>query len=302
MKVVLMDGGMGQELLRRSGREPTPLWSAEVLMREPELVEELHLDFIRAGARAITVNAYSVTRPKLAREGAEERFEGLQRAACEAANRARDRSGEDVTITGCLPPLKGSYRPELVDPSDRTAEAYGEIAALQAPFVDVMLAETMASAEEAKGAALGAARTGKPLWVAWTVADDESGRLRSGETLEEANAALDGLAVAARLLNCSRPEAITAALAEIAEIGGPFGAYGNGFTGIPEDFRPGETVGVLKAREDLGPDAYAEHAMRWRAAGARLVGGCCEVGPAHIAELARRLEAAGHEVGGRLDG
>ncbi|HUF56079.1 MAG TPA: homocysteine S-methyltransferase family protein [Thermohalobaculum sp.] len=301
MSVILMDGGMGQELLRRSGARPTPLWSAEVMMREPGLVEDLHLDFIRAGARTITVNAYSATRPKLAREGAEDRFEDLQRAACEAAARARDRSGEDVTITGCLPPLKASYRPEVTDPLDRIAADYAEIAALQSPFVDLMLAETMGSAEEAKGAAQGAAAAaGKPLWVAWTVEDDGSARLRSGETLADADAALAGLPVAVRLLNCSRPEAITAAMGALAALGGPFGAYANGFSGISDAFQPGGTVDVLEARTDLGPAAYADHAMRWAEAGAAVVGGCCEVGPEHIAELRRRLEAAGHEIKGAL--
>ena len=301
MSVILMDGGMGQELQRRSGAEPTSLWSARVMMERPELVEEVHLEFIRAGARTITVNGYSVTRPRLAREGVEERFEDLQRAACEIAARARDRSGEDVTIAGCLPPLKGSYSPETADPADQAAVAYAEIAALQSPFVDVMLAETMASAGEAKGAALGASATGKPLWVAWTVADDRSGRLRSGETLAEADAALDGLPVALRLLNCSRPESIAAALPALAALGGPFGAYANGFTGIPPGYGPGSTVAVLEARTDLDPAAYADHAMGWVEAGAALVGGCCEVGPEHIAELRRRLEQAGHEIKGALE-
>ena len=46
-KIILLDGGMGQELIRRSGKEPTPMWSARVLLDEPELVRELHADFIR---------------------------------------------------------------------------------------------------------------------------------------------------------------------------------------------------------------------------------------------------------------
>ena len=57
--IILTDGGMGQELLRRSSAKPTPLWSARVLMDEPDLVRELHAEFIRAGARVITLNTYS---------------------------------------------------------------------------------------------------------------------------------------------------------------------------------------------------------------------------------------------------
>lgn len=242
MSIVLMDGGMGQELLRRSGLTPTPLWSAGVMMERPELVEEVHLDYIRAGARLITVNAYSATRCRLAPHDAEDRFETLQRQACEIALRARDRSGEDVAIAGCLPPLKWSYRPDLADPSEVSQAEYAEIAALQAPHVDLLLCETMGSADEGRGAATGASAAGKPVWVSWTLRDDTGGRLRSGETLAEANAALDGLPVQARLVNCSVPEAVDAAMPALVALGGPVGGYANGFSGISAEYGPGSTV------------------------------------------------------------
>lgn len=296
--ITLMDGGMGQELLRRWNQPPTPLWSARVMMDAPELVQQLHLDFIRAGARMITVNAYSVTRCRLEPQGAGELFGKLQQLACDLANRARDASGVDVTIAGCLPPLKWSYRPDLADPAEREAVAYDEIARLQRRHVDLILCETMASASQARGAALGASDSGLPVWVAWTLADDASGHLRSGDTLAQAQAALDGLPVTARLVNCSKPESVAAALPALTALPGPWGAYANGFTDIATDFAPGTTVTKLAARTDLGPEAYADHAMGWLDAGLTLVGGCCEVGPDHIKALADRLVAQGHSIGG----
>ncbi|WP_292259060.1 homocysteine S-methyltransferase family protein, partial [Mesorhizobium sp.] len=92
--VILTDGGMGQELVRRSQSEPTPLWSARVLIDEPELVRDLHAEFIRAGARVITINTYSATPERLAREGAEELFKPLQKRGIELARQARDEAGE----------------------------------------------------------------------------------------------------------------------------------------------------------------------------------------------------------------
>ena len=77
----------------------------------------------------------------------------------------------------------------------------------------------------------------------------------------------------------------------------PTGAYANGFTRITKDFlkdRP--TVDSLVARRDMGPEIYATHAMSWLDRGATILGGCCETGPAHTAEIARRLRAAGHEI------
>ena len=61
-KVILLDGGMGQELMKRSKAKPHPLWSAQVLLKEPDLVENVHADFINAGAKVITLNTYSATK------------------------------------------------------------------------------------------------------------------------------------------------------------------------------------------------------------------------------------------------
>lgn len=295
--VILTDGGMGQELLRRSGATPTPLWSAKVLMDEPDLVRELHADFIRAGARVITVNTYAATPERLAREGVGEMFRPLQKAGIDLAVEARDAVGADCAVAGCLPPLFGSYAPTLRLPFDETLAIYRRVVAEQAGRVDLFLCETMASAEEALAAATAAAESGRPVWVSWTLADDGAPRLRSGETLAAAAKAVAHLPLAARLVNCSRPEAVDAAFDDLVALGGTVGAYANGFTAV-EALKHGGTVDVLDARQDLGPDSYADFAMGWVERGAAIVGGCCEVGPEHIARLRDRLVAAGHTIGG----
>lgn len=295
--VILTDGGMGQELLRRSGATPTPLWSAKVLMDEPDLVRELHADFIRAGARVITVNTYAATPERLAREGVGEMFRPLQKAGIDLAVEARDAVGADCAVAGCLPPLFGSYAPTLRLPFDETLAIYRRVVAEQAGRVDLFLCETMASAEEALAAATAAAESGRPVWVSWTLADDGAPRLRSGETLAAAAKAVAHLPLAARLVNCSRPEAVDAAFDDLLALGGTVGAYANGFTAV-EALKHGGTVDVLDARQDLGPDSYADFAMGWVERGAAIVGGCCEVGPEHIARLRDRLVAAGHIIGG----
>lgn len=294
--VILTDGGMGQELVRRSRSEPTPLWSARVLIDEPDLVRDLHAEFIRAGARVITINTYSATPERLAREGAEDLFRPLQKRGVELARQARDEAG-DAAIAGCLSPLFGSYAPTLTISFEDTLDIYRRIVAEQADGVDLFLCETMASAQEARAAVTAASESGKPVWVSWTLADHGAPRLRSGETIADAVDALGDLSVTARLLNCCRPEAIAAALPELVALGGPVGAYANGFTSV-EALKHGGTVDVLHARHDLDPQAYADQAIGWVEAGASIVGGCCEVGPAHIAALRDRLAQAGHQVSG----
>jgi S-methylmethionine-dependent homocysteine/selenocysteine methylase len=291
-RVVLIDGGMGQELRRRRAAAPTPLWSGQVMADDPELVTAVHRDFIQAGAEVITANTYALTPQRLARDGDPARFGELQRRALDAAHAARDTTARGVRIAGCLPPLVASYRPDLV-PDDATCTAsYRRLVDVQAARVDLFLAETLSTVREARLATAAAVPAGLEVWVALTVRDDDGTRLRSGEPVRDgAVAALDAGA-AAVLVNCSTPEAVTDAVAELAALGAPFGAYANGFEAAGE-LRPDGTVDDLTARADLGPKAYADHAMGWVEAGASIVGGCCEVGPAHIAELARRLEVAG---------
>ena len=294
-KIALLDGGVGQELHRRSRRPSAPLWSAQVMIDEPELVETVHLEFIEAGAQVITVNSYSATPHRLARTGRSGMFETLQDAALRAAQAARDRSGRDILIAGCLPPLAASYRPDLTPSEDVCLADYRRIVAAQADRVDLFLCETLATVTEARIATLAACESGRTVWTALTVDDADGTVLRSGEPVADgALAALDAGA-AAILVNCSIPEAVARALPALAGIGAPLGAYANGFVSVAA-LEPGGTVDVLEARDDLGPEAYALYALDWAAAGATVLGGCCEIGPAHIAELGRRLRLEGYEV------
>jgi len=295
--IVLMDGGMGQELVRRSPDTLTQLWGGAVLRDHPEIVGQLHQDYMRAGARMVMTNSYSLTRPRLARDNQEEMLEELQIRACEVACEAVDTMGADVALAASLPPLNGSYHPESVPPVEEAAKQFAEIARIQAPFVDVLVCETMSSIREAEGALAGAKVAGKPVWLAFTTSDDDGTILRSGEPLANAIDAIAGSEnLAAILVNCTRPEAVDQGMPILAKCGLPFGAYANGFTRIATTYIPGAKVDELGTRVDLTPEAYAGFAVGWAEQGATILGGCCEVGPAHIAHLAQRLEAAGHTI------
>jgi len=295
--IVLMDGGMGQELIRRSPDAVTSLWGTTVMRDHPQIVQGLHEDFLRAGATMLTANTYSLTRPRLAFRDALDLFEPMLARAGALAVAAVDALGADVAIAGSLPPLVGSFHPDSVLPIAEAAEQFAEIAAHQADYVDHFICETMSSIKEAQGALQGAATAGKPIWLSFTTDDDDGTRLRSGEPLAEALDAIKGAPhLSAILLNCTRPEAVDQGIGLLAASGLPCGGYANGFTSIAEDYTPGSTVEKLSTRTDLTPDAYADFAMGWVGQGATIIGGCCEVGPAHIAVLAQRVEAAGHRL------
>ena len=295
-RITLLDGGMGQELLARTGDAPTPLWATQVMLDHPDVVRAIHADYFAAGASVATTNTYAIHHDRLERFGKDHLFEALHLKAVSQAVEARAAHGSG-RIAGSLGPLVASYRPETCPPVAEAAGKYAEIASLLAPHVDLLLLETMASVQQAEGALQGAAVAGLPVWLSVTVDDSDGSRLRSGEPLADLGEIIDRYRPDAVLVNCSVPEAMQTALAEVARFGCPFGAYANGFTHITEAFKADSpTVDALQARTDLTPERYAGFAMLWVASGATIVGGCCEVGPAHISALAKALRTAGHQI------
>lgn len=294
--ITLLDGGMGQELVARSGRAPTPLWATQVMLDQPELVQQIHADYFAAGATVATTNTYAIHHDRLVKQGMDHLFHDLHAAALRLAEAARAAHGSG-RIAGSLGPLGASYRADVAEPADQAAAKYAEIAALLAPEVDFFLIETSASVLQSTGALQGAVTAGKPVWLSITVDDADGTRLRSGEAVADLAPVIAEFDPAAVLVNCSVPEAMAAALTEVARFGRPFGAYANGFTHIAPDFlKDSPTVAALSSRHDLTPERYARFAMDWVGQGATIIGGCCEVGPAHIAALAQSLRAAGHRI------
>ena len=293
--VTLLDGGLGQEIQKRSAQSAHTLWSVKVMMEKPEIVTAVHRDYIDAGAGVLCINAYTATPSRLARNGFSEWFDEAQALAVSIANEARDESGKSgLQLNGCLPPLVASYKTDVSLDYEASLAMFRQIVAAQQHGVDVFIAETMGIIAEASAAIDAAKETGKPVCVGFTLADDISNTLRSGEDLADAVAMAVDRGVDGILVNCSFPEAVSAAMPMLADSGLRCGGYANGFTSI-DALVPGGNVDALSARKDLGPEAYADFAMSWVEDGASIVGGCCEVGPAHIAHLHQCLVAAGTE-------
>ncbi|HEX6256653.1 MAG TPA: homocysteine S-methyltransferase family protein [Euzebyales bacterium] len=280
--VLLLDGGMGQELFRRGVAASDRLWGARALLDAPEVVREIHTAYLEAGADVITTNTYSTSQPALEQSGVAEKFASLNETAGRLAVEARDAHGRDVLIAGSLPPLGGSYRPDQVGDDLWMVDNYRRMAEALAPFVDLLIAETLSTSAEARAAASAAVSVARPIWIGWTV--DADGVLLGGETVTEA---ANGMKVHGVLANCAPTEAVSHAMPEVIATGAErVGGYANGFTGTADGLDI-ETVGLdeLGERPDLSPSSYADVVRSWLDLGATLVGGCCDIGPAHIAAL-----------------
>ncbi len=294
--IVLLDGGVGQEIFKRSDAEPSPMWSTHVMLDDPGLVQTVHADFIRAGARLITLNNYTATRQRLGRDASVELLKPIHDAAIAVAHAAKSECGiEDVRIAGCLPPLVASYKPGMSPCEDDCLNSFRELVALQKGGVEHFMVETASNIREGVAATRAAKETGLPCWTAFTLDDQKSGVLRSGESLEEASEKVIEAGADAVMVNCSMPETIEESLPILANLPVPTGAYANGFTSIAA-LNAGGTVESLSARSDLGPEAYAKWGLRCVDAGLQIIGGCCETGPEHIAALKSLLEDNGYKI------
>lgn len=318
--MTILDGGMGRELERRGAPFRQPEWSALALSLAPDSVRDVHIDYMKAGATVITTNSYAVTPYHL-----QERFFGegasliktAAKLAFEAVQINKDLNpSASVQIAGCLPPLFGSYRPDLFDPK-RAPIIARPLLTEQIDYVDIWLVETQSSIVEASTwyqlitqfMATQKNSAPKPIWIAFTVEDEildtaidetrkfdqaiSSASLRSGESVAKAVDAMITLGVDAVLFNCSQPEVMNAALQVAkktindASVTVQLGVYANAFAS--KQVHKQANTQLRHIRTDTTPEQYLTWAQLWQASGATIIGGCCGIGTEHIAQLAQHV-------------
>ena len=285
VRPILLDGGMGQEIFNRGGKGGFGEWAVAALYDDPDLVREIHLDYIRAGADVITTNTYCTTRVRMRHVGIDDRFEELVRLAGRLAVEARNHCGKGgVRIAASLPPLEASYVNEFALSFDETSAQFDELMDLLDPYVDIYLGETFSTEFEARAFVQAAQSRDKTAWLALTLGDHGSTDLRGGEHLPEVAATVKEYAPDAILINCCTPVSIHSALPILQACGLPFGAYANGFVEIPDSWDEVGGVAQLDTRRDLSPEAYAADVARWIDGGAAIV--CM---PVAAVRLARRI-------------
>ena len=289
-KLILIDGGMGQELIYRSKMKPDNLWSARVMLDNYNLVVDLHKDFIKAGAEAITLNTYSVTPQKLKRNNLEDMFVTLQKSAIKAANQAIHSSETEkkIQLLGCLPPLIMSYKASIGMEKKEAIETYQRIVDIQQPFVDIFCCETVCSIEEAIIVTEVALQSDKKVWLSFCVKEEDGVTLRSGEKLEDALKEFDTSQVNSFLVNCAPLEAISKSINVMKNFSKPFGGLPNGFKTV-NFLDVGNDVSILEKRNDFSIDKFVQDMLSYIRNNTSIVGGCCEVSPEYISAVRDKI-------------
>jgi S-methylmethionine-dependent homocysteine/selenocysteine methylase len=277
--LIFLDGAMGTELLRRGADISFPLWSARPLITQPQLVRQIHEDYIRAGADIITTNTFRTNRRALQRAGCGQQTESLTHLAVALAQQARLSAAPDrrVLIAGSIAPIEDCYSPELVPTDSELRVEHSEHARLLAEAgADFLLIETMMNIREARIAAEAARTTALEFVVSFVCSRD--GNLLSGETLADAVHAIEPFAPTMFAINCTSPRDSLTALQNLrAATSLPLGVYAN--TGTPQK------DDVAQFRPEVDERGYAEYAAQWKQVGVQMIGGCCGTTPEHIRAL-----------------
>ena len=295
-EVIIMDGGTGSEIRRRGTPTGERAWEAEatsegrVRLRgndwaHPELIREIHEDYIKAGAEIIITNTFSTGRDKLELAGLADRTADLNRLGVKLAREAQGRAGSDrpVLIAGSMSTITPQNEPTVKPSYEKALAVYREQAQFLADAgVEVIVAEMIIRTLDARAAVEAIRETGLPAWMGYSVQKEGeeyflglSGK-HAGETIAQAVDAVAVDGVTALFVMHSLSEDTGPALQEMRKHTSlPLGAYAHA------PMRLGT----------ITPDAYLVYAREWVDAGVQIIGGCCGTNPEHIKLLKNNLPA-----------
>jgi homocysteine S-methyltransferase len=286
-EVIVLDGAMGTELERRGVPMDEAAWSAAALITHPDTVREVHEDYIWAGADIITTNTFATARHVLEPAGMGERLRELNARAVALAKEARGAANRPVSIAGSISTFTARYDYSYEPRAEKAQANYREQAEVLAESgVDVLALEMMRDVEQTTYAVEAAASIGLPLWIGFSCKTTDEGTIvlwDGGHTLAEALERVPLSGVSVVLIMHTLTKDTSPALREVtSRWSGPVGAYPHSGEFIMPNW---QFIDMISAED------FATEAEGWLEVGARLVGGCCGIGPEHVRLLKQRLPA-----------
>lgn len=280
---MVLDGGLGSHLEALGHDLSGRLWSAHILQDEPEAVAAAHRDYFAAGAQIAITSSYQLSFDGLAAIGiGQDEGVALLRRSVALAAEARDALRPDGLVAASVGPFGAARADGSEYRGDYDLDRAGlrrwheqRLIALLDTDADLLAIETIPSRAESLALLDLLRGSGAAAWLSFTIAD---GRLRTGESLDEAFADADTVdEIIAVGINCSHPDEVDAALATARRsTGKPVVVYPNS----------GETWNASTRRWEGTAELAGERIERWLASGAAAIGGCCRVGPAEIRGIA----------------
>lgn len=294
-RIAIIDGAMATELEARGCDLNDDLWSARVLLEQPELIRAVHLDYFNAGADIAITASYQATVDGFAKRGlSREQALDLMKKSVQLAQEARDEfwAKEENRIGRVRPLIAGSVGPYgayLADGSEYRGDynlSEDELIAFHRPRVEALIAsgadllacETIPCGIEARALIrLLAEFPNASAWFTFTAKDGE--HISNGERIADIAAFLDAKPQAVAIgINCTSPLYIPALVREIKKVTSkPIIVYPNSgeyYSAVTNSWH-GET----------SSDKFGLQSQEWFENGATLIGGCCRTTPGHIHEV-----------------
>jgi homocysteine S-methyltransferase len=288
--IVILDGATGTELQRRGVDMDPAAWCGVASLANQDILTEIHRDYIAAGAEVITANTYASSRVVLAQSGHGDKVVEINRAAVEAALRARDKAGGGVVVAGSLSHtvfFAGDRvpAPEKMPSEAEAADSFRELAEiLKDAGVDLILLEMMYHPTRVPHAVEAALATGLPVWFGLSARRGEDGSLLShyrddDVPLAEIVRLIPRQGIDAAGCMHTGAEITGAALAEIRQgFAGPLMAYpDSGYFEMPD----------WRFHDIIAPERLQVFYGEWLRQGAQIIGGCCGLTVEHIEAAVR---------------
>jgi len=278
---ILIDGATGTEVERRGVPQLDNAWNGGGALSHPDIVRGVHEDYIRHGAEIIIANTFATTRHALRDAGVEHQFDDLNRIGVELALEARDRMQKpDVLVAGGISYWSWTGNHPPLDVLRGDVERQAELMARTG--ADLLMLEMMVDIDRMLVTFEAAETAGLPVWIGMTCeADDDDVRLRNGESLDDALAALKGRNVPLISLMHMDVTKIDVCLEALKRHwSGPIGVYAHSSH---------RADGKWVYDDAVTPQAYATASARWLQNGVQVIGGCCGVRVPHIEKLAEIL-------------
>jgi S-methylmethionine-dependent homocysteine/selenocysteine methylase len=285
-RILLLDGATGTELEKRGVPMSSKAWSAVAILSHPEVIQAVHEDYIRAGVDIITVNTFAAARHMLLPAGLTGQFRQLNETAVKLAIRAREKAATaPVAIAGSIAPTTFCSDPtKCYPPLDEALAWYVEQAdLLAAAGVDILLIEMIEDIEQGALAVQAACSTGLPVWLGFSCKKNDRGEMmlwELGETLIEGVSAIAPIGGSAAFIMHTEVAETSEAFTVLKSCWqGTLGVYAHSGRFVMPNWQFNDVI---------SPEEYAVQTGNWIDMGARIIGGCCGIGPAHIRELKKR--------------
>ena len=285
-EIILMNGATGTEILNRGFKTTLPLWSAEILLTNPEVVKQIHSDYIHAGAEIIITNTFRTTQRTFAKKGlSSNKAKETTLLACQLVKNAikSTKPKQMVYVAGNVAPLEDCYSPALT-PSKKELdrEIYTYMENLKQGGVDFILIETQITLKEIHSAFEAAKRLQIP--VALTVCINDKLQLLSSESLEDTvklSEKYNPLFIGANCISTTLETRAVRKLNKLTKI--PLSAHAQG-DGKPEDDQGWEFT------KENSIEMYLNEVKQWIKDGAQIIGGCCGTTPKYIKSIKAMLK------------